>query len=129
MGLPVKLSDDLINLARKEAALSMRSLPGQIEYWARLGQGIERKLTVEQIRLIRTDVEPSNPNASLNEALEAIFAPDAAAKSRDFIFAKSKGQPVYEAVPGRDDVVAQVHVDGTRIIGKIIDRAFVPESP
>jgi hypothetical protein len=41
MGIALKLSDELIDLARPHAAAEHRSVPKQIEYWARLGKAVE----------------------------------------------------------------------------------------
>lgn len=41
MAVALKLSDDLINLAKPHAAAQHRSVPKQIEYWARLGKAVE----------------------------------------------------------------------------------------
>jgi hypothetical protein len=38
MSQPVKLSDDLIDEARRYATLNSRSVPKQIEYWLRIGK-------------------------------------------------------------------------------------------
>jgi hypothetical protein len=38
MSHPVKLSDDLIEEARRYASLNSRSVPKQIEYWSRIGK-------------------------------------------------------------------------------------------
>ncbi len=38
MSHPVKLSDQLVDEARKHAALNSRSVPKQIEYWSRIGK-------------------------------------------------------------------------------------------
>lgn len=37
----LKLSDELIDLAKPHAAAMHRSIPKQIEYWARLGKVVE----------------------------------------------------------------------------------------
>lgn len=37
----LKLSDELIDLAKPHAAAEHRSVPKQIEYWARLGKAVE----------------------------------------------------------------------------------------
>jgi hypothetical protein len=39
MNVTVKISKDIVDEARKNAAISLRSVPKQIEYWARLGKG------------------------------------------------------------------------------------------
>lgn len=41
MPTTLKLSDDLIEMAKSYAAAEHRSLPEQIEYWARLGKAVE----------------------------------------------------------------------------------------
>ncbi|PUA18072.1 hypothetical protein [Glaciimonas sp. PCH181] len=41
MSTALKLSDELINLAKPHAAAEHRSIPKQIEYWARLGKAVE----------------------------------------------------------------------------------------
>ena len=38
MSQPVKLSDDLVDDARRYASLNSRSVPKQIEYWSRIGK-------------------------------------------------------------------------------------------
>ncbi len=41
MTTTIKLSDDLINSARRFAAIYSRSTPKQIEYWSRIGKMAE----------------------------------------------------------------------------------------
>ena len=41
MAKSLKLSDELIDLAKPRAAAEHRSVPKQIEYWARLGKAVE----------------------------------------------------------------------------------------
>jgi hypothetical protein len=41
MSTALKLSDELVDLARAHAVVMHRSLPKQIEYWARLGKMVE----------------------------------------------------------------------------------------
>lgn len=41
MAITLKLSDELINLAKPYAVAEHRSVPKQIEYWARLGKTAE----------------------------------------------------------------------------------------
>ena len=38
MPTAIRISDDLINSARKVSKIEKRSLTGQIEYWAKIGQ-------------------------------------------------------------------------------------------
>lgn len=41
MSIALKLSDDLVEMAKPHAAAEHRSVPKQIEYWARLGKAID----------------------------------------------------------------------------------------
>lgn len=41
MAIALKVSDELVNLAKPHAAAQHRSVPKQIEYWARLGKAVE----------------------------------------------------------------------------------------
>jgi hypothetical protein len=41
MSTALKLSDDLIEMAKPHAAAEHRSVPKHIEYWARLGKAVE----------------------------------------------------------------------------------------
>ena len=41
MAVALKLSDELIEIAKPHAAAKHRSVPNQIEYWARLGKAVE----------------------------------------------------------------------------------------
>jgi hypothetical protein len=41
MAVALKLSDELIEIAKPHAAAKHRSVPKQIEHWARLGKAVE----------------------------------------------------------------------------------------
>lgn len=41
MATALKLSDELIEIAKPHAAAQHRSIPKQIEHWARLGKAVE----------------------------------------------------------------------------------------
>lgn len=41
MSVAMKLSDDLVEMAKPHAAAESRSVSMQIEYWARLGKAVE----------------------------------------------------------------------------------------
>ena len=50
MAKSVRISDDLYSMASLEAALMHRSVAQQIEHWAALGQALERRGDVPEIR-------------------------------------------------------------------------------
>lgn len=41
MATAMKLSDELVDMAKPRAVAEHRSVPKQIEYWARLGKAVE----------------------------------------------------------------------------------------
>ncbi|OIP13328.1 MAG: hypothetical protein AUK53_06525 [Betaproteobacteria bacterium CG2_30_59_46] len=41
MAIALKLSDELVEIAKTHAAAKHRSVPKQIEHWARLGKAVE----------------------------------------------------------------------------------------
>lgn len=38
MGIPIRIDENIYNEAKKVAAAEFRSIPNQIEYWAKLGK-------------------------------------------------------------------------------------------
>lgn len=44
MSMPVRLSEELTALAKREAAAASRSLTAQVEHWALIGRAVERAL-------------------------------------------------------------------------------------
>ena len=54
MGQPVKIADDLVLDARMMGKLGHRSIAGQIEFWARLGEALEPLLQgVQAVALLK----------------------------------------------------------------------------
>ncbi|MEL7041884.1 MAG: hypothetical protein AAGL90_10185 [Pseudomonadota bacterium] len=63
MAQSIKISDEEMELVRREAKLSSRSIAGQITYWMRIGRSIERS--------------PQFTYTHIREALEGRRSPDA----------------------------------------------------
>jgi len=53
MGMPVKLSDELVASAREEAASTDRSITGQIEHWAKIGRSVETVLRHQDVQALK----------------------------------------------------------------------------
>src|SRR5687768_12669187 len=49
MGMPVKLSDELVLAARMEAEATDRTITSQIEHWAKLGRAAEVQLSYGEV--------------------------------------------------------------------------------
>ena len=62
MGTAVRVTDELINEARKFSKVDHRSLTGQIEHWARIGKCAEEnpELTYDLIKEILVGIEELN---------------------------------------------------------------------
>ena len=127
MGMAVKLSDDLVKDARQEAEATDRSLTSQIEYWARLGRTVERVLQHEDILdLKRTGEMPSGPPtpravlSALRQIASEASRPELAATLR-------YGRTVYQ--DAGDSRVERIERDGTRTVGRFMNRRFTVEEP
>lgn len=60
MGMPVKLSDDLVERARKAAAKARRSMTAQVEHWARIGQAAESSMPASVVERLRDGQRPGD---------------------------------------------------------------------
>ncbi len=129
----VKVSQELADAARETARWADRSLAGQIEHWARLGRSVEGAMSGDAaIALKRSGGDPESvredPQAvqAVMDALDALRKSMPYKKIREHI-ARSDG-PLYEVDPDDPHGVVQVMPDGSRVRGRIEDRAFVPSS-
>lgn len=78
MPQPVKLSDPLINAARTVAPDADRSIAGQIEHWARLGQAAERVLSTDESLQFKRE-GGATPRQRIRDAVREEEAPEYAA--------------------------------------------------
>ena len=53
MGMPVRLSDDLMELAKSAAEAATRSLTAQVEHWALIGRAVESALDHESLAALK----------------------------------------------------------------------------
>jgi ParD-like antitoxin of type II ParDE toxin-antitoxin system len=76
MGMPVKLSDALVKLARTEADAADRSITAQIEHWAKLGRSVETALRHEDALALKHaggDLHRVFPGDSTREAVHSVL--------------------------------------------------------
>src|SRR5258707_219002 len=110
MGMPVKLSDELVASARKEAASTDRSITGQIENLAKIGRSVE---TVPARR-----------------AVQAVLERLITEKNRGPLASRLKaGRVVYQSDPAGSGLTERLSPDGTRTLGRLANRRFVPARP
>jgi hypothetical protein len=131
MGMPVKLSDDLVLSARLEAEATDRSITAQIEHWAKLGRAVEAALKhADVLALKRSDGDLAKifPEKSKRETVQALLERIAATTDRSGVIEKlqARGKPVYGTDPHFPGMVVRIDPDGTRTLGRFENRRFVP---
>lgn len=117
----MKVSDKLLLDARFAGEAAERSIAGQIEYWARLGRAVELHLrAAEALRLKRTgEARP------LSELLADVRT--AAGRKRLASYLRTRPFPHFEGAPGRRGLVVKIDRDGTRTVGRFVNRNFRPD--
>jgi ParD-like antitoxin of type II ParDE toxin-antitoxin system len=118
MGQPVKLSDKIVLDARVAAELSERSIASQIEYWARIGRATDMMLRADDALRLKQRGE-ARP---LSEILESVDTPDGRARTRSYL--ATRRYPHFEAAPDRPGHVIKIDEDGTRTLGRFVNRQF-----
>jgi hypothetical protein len=120
MSMPVKLSDALVLDARLAGEAMERSIAGQVEFWARLGRAIEPVLNGAQA------MATSQRGAAM--PLAALLAEVEAPAGQLRLAQHLAGQPFphYEAHPERSGLLVRITADGTRTVGRFVNRSFTP---
>lgn len=127
MGMPVKLSDDLVKDARQEAEATDRSLTSQIEHWARLGRKVERVLQhADVLNLKRAGDAPSSQPT--RRAILTLLRQIASGVPRTELTATLRqNRAVYQ--DAGESRIERIERDGTRTIGRFVNRRFVADEP
>ncbi|MEK7858036.1 MAG: hypothetical protein AAB320_02750 [Elusimicrobiota bacterium] len=118
MGQPVKLADGLILDARMAGEVEHRSIAGQIEFWAELGEALEPLLQGIQVMALMR----SKSAQPLSASLESVDSRVGRRRVADHL--KSLSFPHYEAAPGRSGFLVRTEKDGVRTVGRFINRQF-----
>ena len=128
MGMPVKLSDELVNLARKEAGHAGRSITGQIEHWARLGRSVETALRHEDALALKGsggNLSKAFVGASTRDEVFAVLQRVAATADRsELARTLQQGRVVYQSDPASGTII-RIDPDGRRTAGRFDKRRFV----
>jgi hypothetical protein len=120
MSQPVKISDSLVLDARLAGDSVQRSIAGQVEFWARLGRSVERLLAGDQVlQLCRAGA--AQP---LSASLESVDSP--AGRARVAAYLEQQPYPHYHPHPTRSGLLERVDQDGTRTVGRFVNRQFQP---
>lgn len=120
MSQPVKLSDSLVLDARLAAEVVQRSIAGQVEFWARLGRSVDLLLEGQQVmHLCRNGA--AQP---LSACLEAVDSPQG--RFRVAAFLQTQPFPRYRPHPGKPGLLERIDEDGSRVVGRFVNRQFKP---
>ena len=123
MSQPVKLSDALVLDARLAGESWERSIAGQVEFWAKLGRGVESLLQGGQaLALCR-----SAAARPLSACLDAVDS--AAGRRRVADFLQTQPYPHYEPAPHAPGLLVRIEAGGKRTVGRFVNRQFKAVRP
>ena len=97
-----------------------RSIAGQVEFWARLGQAVEPFLQGRQVRALSQNAPASSPSA----CLESVDSPEGRQRVADFL--RSQPHPHYEPAPRARGMLVRIEANGRRTVGRFVNRQFQP---
>ena len=120
MSQPVKVSDALLLDARLMGETTQRSIAGQIEFWARLGQAIETLLRGDQM-LALCKAGKAKP---LSACLQSVDSAEGHKRLAEHL--KSLPYPHFEPAPGSAGLLVRIEANGKRTTGRFVNRKFQP---
>lgn len=118
MGQPVKLSDALVLDARVVGKTTERSIAGQIEFWARIGRGVESVLRTESVLRLKQRGEA----APLSDCLRSVDTREGRARVTAVL--EARPYPHFEPAPGRPGFLVRIEEGGKRTLGRFVNRTF-----
>jgi hypothetical protein len=93
---------------------------GQIEYWPKLGRAVELHLRAgEALRLKRAG--EARPLSSLLSSVGS-----AGGRKRLAAHLATRPYPHFEAAPGKRGLLVKIEEDGSRTVGRFVNRKFRP---
>ena len=119
MSQPVKLSNQLVTDARGIGQLTQRSIAGQVEFWARLGQSVEPLLRGDRVLALQS----RDSVRSLSDAIAEVDAPEGKRRLQDYL--EKRPFPHFEACPDDAKLLIKIDEDGSRTRGRFVNREFV----
>ena len=130
MGMPVKLSDELVASARKEAASTDRSITGQIEHWAKIGRSVETVLRHQDVQALKRSPADATLTVPARRAVQAVLESLVIDKNRGTLASRLKaGRVVYQSDPAGSGLTERIEPDGTRKLGRLKNKRFLPVRP
>ncbi len=125
MGMPVKLSDELVESAREESASTDRSITGQIEHWAKIGRSVETVLRHQDVQALKVS-RGATLSGPTRRAVQAALQRVVTEENRGALARRLKrGRVVYQSDPAGSGLTERIDPDGTRTLGRLVNRRFV----
>lgn len=118
MSQPVKLSDGLVLDARLAGEVMERSIAGQVEFWARLGRSVDLLLDGHQVLAL------CGSAVALSELLTSVDGPVGRKRVAEYL--ETQPYPHFRPHPERAGMLERIERDGTRTVGRFVNRAWVP---
>lgn len=116
----MKLSENLVLDARLAGETMERSIAGQVEFWARLGRGVEQLLQAPQvIALCR-----SGGLRPISSCLSSVDSTEGRERVSDYL--QSQPFPHYEPHTSRPGLLVRIEANGRRTVGRFVHREFRP---
>lgn len=130
MGMPVKLSDELVESAREEAANTDRSITGQIEHWAKIGRSVETVLRHQEVQALKRSPPSGTLTGAARRAIQAALERVVTETDRRSLARSLKAdRTVYQSDPAGSGLTERIEPDGRRTLGRFANRRFVPVRP
>jgi hypothetical protein len=118
MSQPVKLSDALVLDARIAGEVEERSIAGQVEFWAKLGQSLDMLLEGRQVLALRR----SAGTQPLSEALASVNTSAGRKRLADTL--ASQPYPHFKPHPDKSGLLIRTDEDGKQTVGRFVNRVF-----
>jgi hypothetical protein len=125
MAQPVKVGDALLAAARAAADENHRSMAAQIEHWALLGRAVEKTLTMDDVVALKRSEGQLDAHARARVAEALSNALDATRSNLARTTIGLRDPIRYETDPALPGLLIQRQPDGSRRIGRMVNREFI----
>lgn len=117
---PLRFDSAFVHEARATATLMDRSPTAQVEFWAKLGRVAEAVFAHDRIILLK--------ETGRVQDLDALLTKVDTAEGRELAKAEiaRHGTPIYGTDPTHPEHIVQKLPDGTKRLGKFVNRQFMP---
>lgn len=119
MAKMIHISDGLASDALHVAQQSQRTVEDQVELWAQLGKVIAPLLGDDKAGDLVRQVKQK----SVSELIASVDTPEGKLRTREYL--ASLPFPHFEAATDVPGYLVRIEADGTRTVGRFVDRVFI----